>query len=77
MPFGVASLHGGFAPGNIRFVKQHIVGKRDLWTATGMNSSSIARLSKNDNVSMGILIKVFTTLDIGFDDLMELVPDTE
>jgi len=42
-----------------------------------MNSSSIARLSKNDNVSMGILIKVFTTLDIGFDDLMELVPDTE
>ncbi|CEO88153.1 Transcriptional regulator, XRE family (fragment) [Syntrophaceticus schinkii] len=26
---------------------------------------------------MGVLIKVCTALDVGFEDIMELVPDTE
>jgi putative transcriptional regulator len=51
--------------------------KKDLQAAAGISPSSIAKLSKSDHVSMGVLIKVCTALDVGFEDIMELVPDTE
>ena len=51
--------------------------KKDLQAAAGISPSSIAKLSKNDNVSMDVLIKVCTALNVGFEDVMELVPDTE
>lgn len=51
--------------------------KKDLQAAAGISPSSIAKLSRNDNVSMDVLIKVCTALRVGFDDIMELVPDEE
>ena len=51
--------------------------KKDLQAAAGISPSSIAKLSKNDNVSMDVLIKVCTALNVGVEDVMELVPDTE
>ncbi len=51
--------------------------KKDLQAAAGISPSSIAKLSRNDNVSMDVLIKVCTALGVGFDDIMELVPDEE
>lgn len=51
--------------------------KKDLQTAAGISPSSIAKLSRNDNVSMDVLIKVCTALGVGFDDIIELVPDEE
>lgn len=51
--------------------------KKDLQAAAGISPSSIAKLSRNDNVSMDVLVKVCTALGVGFDDIMELVPDEE
>lgn len=51
--------------------------KKDLQAAAGISPSSIAKLSRNDNVSMDVLIKVCTALGVGFDDIIELVPDEE
>ena len=38
---------------------------------------SIAKLAKNENVSMDVLIRVCTALSVDFGDIMELVPDDE
>lgn len=47
--------------------------KKDLMESSGLSPSSIAKLSKNQNVSMDVLIKVCTALDVDFSDIMELV----
>jgi putative transcriptional regulator len=51
--------------------------KKDLQAAAGISPSSVAKLSKNNHVSMDVLIKVCTALNVGFEDIMELVPDTK
>lgn len=47
--------------------------KKDLQEAAGLSPSSIAKLSKNENVSMDVLIKVCTALGVDFGDIMNLV----
>ena len=49
--------------------------KKDLQLATGLSSTTIAKLSNHENVSMEVLIKVCTTLSVDLGDIMELVPD--
>lgn len=49
--------------------------KRDLQVATGLSSSSIAKLSKNEYVSMDVLVKVCTALNVDISDVVEFVPD--
>ena len=49
--------------------------KKDLQEAAGLSPASVAKLSRNDNVSMDVLIKVCTALNVDFGDIMELVPD--
>lgn len=51
--------------------------KKDLQEAAGLSPSSIAKLSKNENVSMDVLIKVCTALNVDFGDIMELVKKSE
>ena len=48
--------------------------KKDLQESTGLSPSSIAKLSKNENVSMDVLMKVCSALEVDFGDIMELVP---
>jgi len=48
--------------------------KKDLQLATGLSSTTIAKLSNHENVSMDVLIKVCATLGVDFGDIMELVP---
>lgn len=50
--------------------------KKDLQEAAGLSPASVAKLSRNDKVSMDVLIKVCTALIVDFGDIMELVPDT-
>ncbi len=50
--------------------------KKDLQAAAGISPSSVSKLSKNENVSMDVLIKVCSALSVNFEDIMELVPDT-
>ena len=49
--------------------------KKDLQLAAGLSPSSIAKLSKHENVSMDVLVKICTALKVDFGDIMELVPD--
>jgi putative transcriptional regulator len=49
--------------------------KKDLQLAAGLSSTTIAKLSNHENVSMDVLIKVCTLLGVDFCDIMELVPD--
>ncbi|WP_019879989.1 helix-turn-helix domain-containing protein [Succinispira mobilis] len=49
--------------------------KRDLQTIAGISSSSIAKLSKNEYVSMDVLVKVCVALKADISDVIELVPD--
>ncbi len=51
--------------------------KKDLQIAAGLSSSSIAKLSKNGNFSMDVLIKVCIALSVDFSDIMELVPNKD
>ena len=49
--------------------------KRDLQETAGISSSSIAKLSKNNYVSMDVLVKVCTALNVDFADVIEIVSD--
>lgn len=51
--------------------------KKDLQLASGLSSTTIAKLSNHENVSMDVLIKVCATLGVGFGDIMELIPDLQ
>jgi len=50
--------------------------KKDLQAAARISPSSISKLSKNKYVSMDVLVKVCTALNVDFKDIMELVPNT-
>lgn len=47
--------------------------KKDLQHAAGLSSTTVAKLSNNENVSMDVLIKVCESLQVDFGDIMELV----
>ena len=49
--------------------------KKDLQEAAGLSPASVAKLSKNENVSMDVLIKVCTALNVDIGDIMEMIPD--
>ncbi|MGI6686430.1 MAG: helix-turn-helix domain-containing protein [Bacillota bacterium] len=51
--------------------------KKDLQAAAGISPSSISKFSKNENVSMDVLIKVCSALNVNIEDIMELVPNTK
>jgi len=47
--------------------------KTDLQKSTGVSWASITKLSKNENVSMDVLIKICTVLECDIGDIMELI----
>ncbi len=51
--------------------------KKDLQAATGISWASITKLSKNENVSMEILMKVCKAMECDIGDIMELIPTDE
>lgn len=48
--------------------------KKDLQAATGISWASITKLSKNENVSMEILMKVCKAMKCDVGDILELIP---
>ncbi len=48
--------------------------KKDLQAVTGISWASIAKLSKNENVSMEILMKICKAMKCDIGDIMELIP---
>ena len=49
--------------------------KKDLQVSARISSASITKLSKNENVSMDVLIKICTALGCDVGDIMEIIPD--
>lgn len=51
--------------------------KKDLRAMTGVSTTTMSRLSKDENVSTEILSKICTVLNCDIGDIIEYVPDKE
>ena len=51
--------------------------RTDLKTVAGINSSTLAKMGKNEAVTMGALEKICTALDCSLEDIVEFVPNQE
>lgn len=49
--------------------------KKDLREATGMSTTSLAKLSKNENINTEILVKICKVLECDIGDIMEVIDD--
>ena len=49
--------------------------KQDLRLAAQLSSSTIAKLSRGENVNTAILLKICAALQCDISDIMEVVPD--
>jgi len=49
--------------------------KSELRERTGISSASLAKLGKGENVSMGVLLKICSTLNCDIGDIVETVKD--
>lgn len=46
--------------------------KKDLMQAAGVSATSMAKITRGENVQTAILVKICRTLDCDFADIMEL-----
>lgn len=53
------------------------MSRRDLKTASGVSTASIAKLGKGENITTGVLIKICEGLNCDLIDIMELVDKVE
>ena len=51
--------------------------KKELGEAAGISNTLIAKLGKNENVTVEVLVKICTALDCTMDDIVEIVPTQE
>lgn len=51
--------------------------KTELRLATDMSTTTLARLGKNENVSMDVMLRICKVLDCKFDDIVDLTPDSD
>lgn len=51
------------------------LNKKELISLTGISSSSIAKLTKGQNVTTDVLCKICKALNCDFKDIMEYIPD--
>ena len=49
--------------------------KTDLKQLAGINSSTLAKMGKNEPITMGALEKLCAALNCGIEDIVEFVPD--
>ena len=49
--------------------------KEDLRKATGITTTAMAKLGRNENVNIEILLKICKALDCDISDIMEIVKD--
>lgn len=51
--------------------------KKDLRMATGITTTALAKLGRNENVNTEILVKICKALDCDISDIMEIVDGDE
>ena len=60
----------------IQLIKKDLK-RTDLKTLAGINSSTLAKMGKNEPVTMGALEKICTALNCPIEDIVEFVPTGE
>lgn len=58
-----------------KILEEKQMTKEDLKNATGMSSATIAKLGKNENISMESLEKICEVLKCGIEDVIEFMPE--
>ena len=48
------------------------MNKRDLKRISGVSTTSIAKLSKGENITTDVLLKICKALDCGINDIMDM-----
>ncbi len=48
----------------------------DLRLATGIAPNTMTKLRRDEEVSMAVLVKICTALNVNIGDIMDLVPDS-
>ena len=51
--------------------------KKDLMTAAGISPSSMAKLGKDEFVSLEVLVKICNALSVDIGDIMEIILEKE
>lgn len=46
--------------------------KKELGVAAGISNSLIAKLGKNENVTVDVLVRICSALDCGIEDILEI-----
>ena len=49
--------------------------KKDLATLAGISSTSIAKMGRNENLTMDVLVKICTALNCDIGDIVEIIPE--
>jgi DNA-binding Xre family transcriptional regulator len=49
--------------------------KTDLRLATDMSTTTLAKLGKNETVSMDIMLRICSVLECSFDDIMDVAKE--
>ena len=49
--------------------------KKDLWSMIGVCTTTMSRLSRDENVSTEIISKICSVLNCDVGDIMEFIPD--
>ena len=48
------------------------LNKQDLKRISGVSTTSIAKLSKGENITMDVLLKICNALDCGINDILDM-----
>lgn len=51
--------------------------KKDLAEKAGISSTSIAKMGRNENITMDVIVKICEALQCDIADIVELTPDNE
>ena len=51
--------------------------KKDLAEKAGISSTSIAKMGRNENITMDVIVKICEALQCNIGDIVELTPDNE
>ena len=53
------------------------MSKTELIKASGISTNAMAKLGKNEEVRIGVLVKICKVLECTIDDIIEIIPDCE
>lgn len=59
-----------------RTLKRNEMNKSDLQMLTGLSSSTMAKLSKNEVVKLDVVDRIAIALEVPIEDIVQITPDS-